>query len=222
MGQRTYRVELTGTTGLLLRADNIQWAEHMKEWEKNPDNKKISIRGDDRSPAWRWLGCVYHDGETVGIPSDNLMTTIREGGALVPTGQGQKTFKAQTQSGIIVNEIQWPILLRGKPVSWAPIAELRQEEEFSKHVAAIEAMGFELFAKRAKVGQVKHVRVRPRFNPPWSCVGTLTVFDDQITPSILDRVLSNAGRYRGLGDWRPGSPKSPGPWGTFTATIKEV
>ena len=41
------------------------------------------------------------------------------------------------------------------------------------------ALGFELFAKGAKIGQSKHIRVRPRFNA-WSASGTITVFDDSM------------------------------------------
>jgi len=65
------------------------------------------------------------------------------------------------------------------------------------------------------------VRVRPRFDN-WSCGGTVTVFDDMITTDVLKNILTFAGTYAGLGDWRPSSPKSPGPFGKFTAEVKQV
>ena len=55
----------------------------------------------------------------------------------------------------------------------------------------------------------------------WSVNGTITAFDDTITTVVLSNILTAAGRYAGLCDWRPSSPKSPGPWGTFTSVIKE-
>jgi hypothetical protein len=41
--------------------------------------------------------------------------------------------------------------------------------------------------------------------------GTLTEFDDTITATVLQNILTAAGRYCGICDWRPSSPKSPGP-----------
>jgi hypothetical protein len=52
--------------------------------------------------------------------------------------------------------------------------------------------------------------------------GTVNVGDKQITTAVLTDILEAAGKYKGLGDWRPSSPKSPGPFGTFSATVKEI
>lgn len=220
MAQRTYEVTLTGKTGLIMHPDNIEWSDYMAEWQKDPSNKAISKKGDDRSPAWRWIGSVQHDGRHVGLPSDNLMTMLREGGARVPTGKGSKTYKSQTQSGLIVTDLFWPISVNGSPVAWDDIKPLREEEDFMKHLDRVRELGFDLLVKRARIGQSKHVRVRPMFTN-WSATGRVAVFDEQITTKILDSILFEAGRYVGLMDWRPSS-KTPGPWGTFVATIKEV
>ncbi len=224
--QKQYRVTLTGETALLMHADNIAWADKMKEWSKDGANKKASVAGDDRTPAFRWLGCLYHDGTHITIPSDNLMTVLREGGSKCPTGKGTGTFKRQTQSGIVVDQCDWPLLVRGKLV---PIKELMaledlqgdQVELFKINEQTSQKYGFELFVKRAGVSGKKHVRVRPRFNQ-WSCTGTVTVFDQTITTSVLNDVLTFAGAFAGLGDWRPSSPMKPGPYGKFTAALEEI
>jgi len=221
MKARTYRIEMTGQTPLLMHHDNLQWAEVMKNWTMQPANKAVSIAGDDRSPAWRWIGNLYVEGGKVVVPSDNLMTVLREGGKRCPTGKGQSTFKAQTQSGIVVDQSAWPLIVSGKDVPYEPIKSLIEESDFSKHEVIATSLGFALFVKRAKIGAAKHVRVRPRFDA-WSCAGTVTVFDDMITLDVLQNILTFAGTYAGLGDWRPSSPKSPGPFGKFTATAKEV
>jgi hypothetical protein len=130
-------------------------------------------------------------------------------------------MKAATQSGIMVDEIGWPLLVGGKPVSWEAIKALADEDSFDAHVQAVEKMGFSLFAKRARVGTSKHVRVRPRFDE-WACTGTLTVLDDQITTGVLETILRHAGFYVGLCDWRPGSPGAPGQFGRFSVEVKEV
>jgi hypothetical protein len=216
---KTYHVELIGETPLLMHHDNLKWGETMKAWETDPANKPISIKGDDRSPAWRWIGSLYVENGVVVIPADNLMTVLREGGARTPTGKGSKTFKAQTQSGLVVDQSFWPLIIGGKPIPYDPIKQLINEPEFGLHELQVQEIGFNLFVKRAKIGNNKHVRVRPRFNE-WSCAGTITVFDEMITREILTTILTFAGRYSGLGDWRPSSPKSPGPYGKFTVKIK--
>lgn len=216
---RTYQVTLTGKTPLLMHADNIEWADAMEAWKNDPENKKHSRAGDDRTPAFRWLGCLYHDGERLAIPSDNLMRCLMEGGAmvLVPGGRSGKTFKAQTQSGAMVGEPFWTLYIGGKEVPVETLLALEAERDFAKHQAAVSKMGFGLFVKRAKVGSSKHIRVRPRFDR-WSAVGTLNVLDDQLTEGVVADILRYAGQYKGLGDWRP-SGRTPGPHGMFTAEI---
>lgn len=221
MRERTYRITLKGETSLLLHNDNIEWADFMKRWQNDPANAKKSVKGDDRSPGFTWIGNLYHEGGKLVIPADNLMSLLREGGKRCPTGKGKATFKRQTQSGIIVNESAWAILVDGAEIPWEPFENLIGEEAFELHEEAARAHGFELFVKRAKIGQNKHVRVRPRFQR-WACIGTLTVFDEEITTDTLANIMTFAGAYSGLGDWRPSSPSAPGPFGKFTAAIKEI
>lgn len=195
----------------------------MKKWEKEPANKKKSVKGDDRTPSFRWIGCLYVESDRLVVDSDNLMTMLREGGAKCPTGNGNKTFKRETQSGIVVNEIGWPIIVPAHdgPIPYATIRELMNQASFDAHCETVSRLGFSLFVKRACVNKAKHVRVRPRFDA-WSLSGTITVLDESITTEILAQILTHAGAYAGLGDWRPSSPKSPGPYGRFTSEIKEL
>jgi hypothetical protein len=216
----TYRITITGTQPMLHHADSIEWADAMDEWKLDKDSKKGSKAGDDRSPAWRWLGSLYHDGVQVIIPTENIMRCLMEGGAMVPTGSGKKTFKSQTQSGIQPTSIGWPLLIGGETVPVAKILSLNGEKDFAKHRQAALDHGFSLYLKRAKIGQSKHVRVRPRFEV-WGAVGELVVTDEQITDRVMNDITEMAGRYKGLGDWRPGA-KTPGPYGMFVAAISRV
>jgi len=223
MDLRTYAVTLMSETDLLMHWDNIEWADAMDLWKNDPKNKKFSKAGDDRTPAWRWIGAMYHDGEAVTIPQDNLMRCVMEGGALVlvPGGRSGKTFKAQTQSGMMVAEPHWRVRVNGKEIPFAPFRALvERETNFAAHQTLAKRHGFELFVKRAKIGASKHVRVRPMFRD-WSVSGHIQVLDAQITTDVLQDVLTMAGIYKGLGEWRPGS-KTPGPWGRFKATVQQV
>lgn len=217
---RTYQVILSGKTPLLMHQDNIEWADFMEEWKSDPANKKMSKAGDDRTPAWRWLGCVYQDGKRIGIPSANIMRCVMEGGAMVPVPGGKmgKTFKSQTQSGMMSADGMWDMWLNGKPApSWGDLNALMSVQKFSEHKSAAESLGFNLLVKRAKIGQQKHIRVRPQFTN-WEARGSFAVWDDQIDEKALGQILEYAGQYKGLGDWRPGG-RTPGPYGTFEASI---
>jgi hypothetical protein len=220
MLMRTYGVTLTGKTPLLMHYDNIEWADFMDEWKSDPANKKTSKAGDDRSPAWRWLGCVYHDGNVIGIPAANIMRSMMEGGAMVPVPGGKmgKTFKSQTQSGMMCVEPLWPLAIGGAAIAWADLDALKNEEKYAAQRKAVQALGFDLLAKRAKIGSSKHVRVRPQFAADWVLRGSVAVWDEQIDAKALRQILEYAGQYKGLGDWRPGG-RTPGPYGTFDAKI---
>lgn len=215
---KRYAVTITGANDLLLHHDNLSFAERLKRWRNDPGNRELSVAGDDRSPAWTWIGCLYVEGGKLVIPSDNLMTVLREGAKRVPTGK-RGSFKSQSQSGILIDQSAWPLCVDGKPLPWEPIRAVSDCTDYDKHKDVAEKLGFELFEKRAKIGNAKHVRVRPRF-ARWSCSGTVTILDESITETILKDIVTQAGRFAGIGDWRPSSPKSPGPFGTFTATVE--
>lgn len=219
---RTYEVTITGKTPLLLHPDDIDWADKMDAWKNNPENKKTSKAGDDRSPAWRWVGNAMNDGEKLALSSDMVMACLMQGGAMVPVpgAKGNKTFKSQTQSGMASATAFWTLQVNGAEVPMSRIKPLLKIEDFATHREKVSELGFALFVKRAKVGTSKHIRVRPRFRA-WGVIGRLVVHDDQLTEQVLADVLHYAGTYKGLGDWRPGG-RTPGAFGTFSAEIKKV
>lgn len=220
MKENLYEVTFRGISPLIMHWDNIEHSDELKKWRSDPANKKISVAGDDRSPAHTWLGSVYHDGVRVVMPRDNIQRMCMEAGAAVPVpgGRGGKTFKAQSQSGMEPVEDFWTLTVRGREIPWSALAALVEVREFGLHKAAARDLGFELFVKRAKIGQAKHVRVRPRFLE-WKLSGHIRVFDEQITETVLRQILQIGGIYKGLGDWRPSS-KTPGPFGRFEAHVQ--
>lgn len=216
-----YQIILEGETPLLMHRDNIQFSERVRAWQQ--ENRSLSVAGDDRTPAWSWIGSLYDDGEYVGLNADNMMTMLREGGAKVPTGSKNETYKRQTQSGIVLEEICPPLLVNGKRLEMAPISALLDEDVFEAHVEAVREMGFDLLVKRAKVGTSKHIRVRPMFEK-WAVITTLMVVDPKeygITQEVLQKILNKAGSLCGLGDWRPSS-RTPGQFGRFKATVEPI
>lgn len=222
MKERVYEVTLTGTTSMLMHWDSIEWSDYMKEVHARMKADKTSVAGDDRSPAFTWVGYTYNDGEHVCVPWLNVSAALRKAGASVPAGNKNKTFKAQTQSGIRFIDAHWKLLNRGKHlIPWEPIGNLTSEPAFEKHREAARELGFSLDIRRASVNKKKHVRVRPMFPPGWKVKGRIAVTDDLLTTDALNRIFVYAGNYMGLGDWRPGGP-TPGPYGTFAAELREV
>jgi hypothetical protein len=218
-----YNVRLTGITPLLMHQDNLAYSEKVKKWQKDPANKELNAPGDDRSPAWTWLGYIYHNGRVLGMPSDNLMTMLREGGCKV-ANKGKETYKKQTQAGIVVDQEQWELRINGKPIQVEPLNKLIGVNDFNEHLDAAEKYGFELNVKRAKIGAAKHVRVRPLFRE-WELVGSLTVIDEELsglTKQVLTTILNQAGALCGMGDWRPSSPSKSGTFGKFAPEIVEA
>lgn len=213
-----YDFTLTGLTPLLLHSDDVELADELGHWRKAPENKNLSKPGDDRSPPWTWKTYCYSDGETIGVPADNLMVSLRQAGAAIII-KGNTTFKSVTQSGLMIDQIHIPILVDGKVVSAKKIEKI--EGEFSKHASEAKKLGFSLFVKRARVGQSKHIRVRPRFEQ-WELRGRIETTVEEITTVILQQLFDIAGKYKGLCDWRPSSKSSPGPFGRFQAKLEEV
>jgi hypothetical protein len=215
------KVTLTEATPLIMHANNIDWSDKMEAWQAVPANKKVSKAGDDRTPPWRWIGCLNFDNPTKGcitIPSEYIMKSVMEAAASVPTGKGRNTFKSQSQSGMICEDFHWPLRVKGKTIAMADVNACMKLSTFAEQNDAVEKLGFSLFTKAVTVNQKRHIRVRPRFDN-WSVSGSITVTDTTITPQVLRDIFEIAGRFKGLGDWRPSAPKKPGNFGMFTAEI---
>jgi hypothetical protein len=219
---KQYEVRIEGLTPLLMHRDNVIFGEKVRAWQKDPANKGQSTAGDDRSPAWIWVGYTYHDNRHLIMPSDNLMTMLREAGAKV-TRKGKETFKKYTQSGVMIDGEGFDLLIGGEAVEIKPFNALIGNNDFAAHVEAAESAGFELLVKRAAVNRAKTLRVRPMFRQ-WELTGSLTVLDEEqsgLTAAVLTQVFNIGGSLCGLGDWRPSSGAS-GTFGRFRAEVRKV
>ncbi len=216
----TVKVTLKSRTPLLMHADSISWADKMEAWKNDPANKGKSKAGDDRTPPWKWVGYLNYDDPKDGVatvPSEYIMACIRGGAAQVLTGKGKTTFKSMSQSGMLCEDLHWPLLVNGKKIPMKAVSECLGMKTFKEQEEVANSLGFSLFSKRAPIGMSKHIRVRPRFDT-WETTGTIILLEEQLTKSVLAQILEISGRTKGIGDWRPGS-KTPGPFGTFTAEV---
>lgn len=217
---RIYNVELKGLSPLIMHWDNIDWADQVSEkrTEIKENDKANFAAGDDRCPTDTWKGYIYNDGQLIGLPTDNLQACLVKAGAKV-TLQRQETFKKAMASGILFTDLYASFANNGKPIKYDDYMGV--DGKFSEHATKVKKLGFELLVKRAAVGAAKHVRVRPMFRN-WSATAQLTVVDDRITDEVLKKVWEYAGLMVGIGDWRPDSPKKPGPYGRFAVTLNKA
>lgn len=210
---------LTGITPLFMHCDSVEWADAMKAWQSDPKNAGNSVKGDDRSPSWKWLGGLWHDDEKIAVPSAAVQKALAQAGAMTPTGKGRKTFKSQSQSSLIPTQPYFEFEGSKGPISIAELWKLKDEPDFEAHKEAVKEHGFTLDVRRAKVQQSKHIRVRPFF-PQWTVRGAFEITDTEIAPH-LETIMGVAGERVGIGNWRPSNP-SPGPYGMFTTELEII
>lgn len=216
-----YKFSIQGTNSIILHNNNIEERDRIEALRKKMKGGKP---GDDRSPPESWKGYVYTSSETgnVCIPSENLLTMFRQGGVKVKVS-GKETLKTHSQR-ILLDAMDYDLKVGagGNTIAKADIDEITGE--FGEHCAAVRDLGFRLLQKPCKVGTSSHIRVRPIFEP-WSITGGLEVDqedDNVLSLTALRDLFAACGRLIGLGDWRPGSPNSPGQYGRFTATVERA
>lgn len=213
-----YAFTLKGAMPLLMHHDNIMAMDEVSAWQKDPKNKSVSVPGDDRSPPWTWFAYLYHDEENLTMPAECIMACLKNAGAKISAKRG--SFKSMTQSGLLIGTDFCEFTNGGKPIKLADIQKFK-DATFARHIEGARKLGFDLHIRRAKIGDKKHVRVRPIFHD-WQVRGVIGVSEPAITEEILGQLFEIAGRLVGLGDWRPSAPKSPGPYGMFRATLELI
>jgi hypothetical protein len=215
-----FEFTLTAKTPILFHADDVMASDLLDGWRKDPRNKGLSVPGDDRSPPWTWQVYLYHDGKNLAIPQENLMACLLKAGTQIPKPKGKGTFKGESQSGIVLGDEFLKFTNEGKAVPIGAIVGIK-DQTFIEQFAAAKKLGFELKVKRARVGAAKHVRVRAMFRH-WGLTGRLDVIEPTITKDVLAQMFEISGLRVGLGDWRPGAPQKPGPYGMFEASVKAI
>lgn len=222
---RKYEVNLEGLKpGLLMHAHNVTFDDKLTEWRQEPGNKSKSKAGDDRSPAWRWLGYCYSTDGQLCLPTTNISAALIDA-AKKTAKKGKETYKASFAAGVLFEDLGWPIMTPQSgvfsPVNIDDFDILMDDDlDFKRGQAMALERGFELHVGPVRVNRAAHIRVRPHFQE-WKASGTIIVIDDEIDERILDIVFANAGGIKGLGDWRPSSSK-PGPYGRFRFSLAEM
>lgn len=209
-----FKVSIKGLSPLLMHFDNIEAQD-----AENAKGKSGGKAGDDRHPADRWKTYLYLDGKQVVMPQQNILAALLKVGSSISIG-GKKTLKAASQ-GVLIDEIHVPFLVGGKPLKRDAIEEI--DGTFNEQRAQFEklAPGLGIQVAPCRVNGKRHIRTRPMFGQ-WSIVADFTVGDVDLTLPRLRELFALAGVKAGLGDWRPGSPSKPGPYGRFEAEVSKA
>jgi hypothetical protein len=216
-----YKFTITPKTPILMHADDIEAADRLQIWRKDPKNKNKGVKGDDRSPPWTWMTGVYTNGECIAIPRDCLQASLAQGAALVeiPNSKRGKTYKELIHTALSIVEDFLPLFVDGKTIPKTAIDELIGLT-FAEQAAAVKQLGFSLFVKRARIGTSKHVRVRAKFDN-YHCGGTFKVLKDELIEERLRMICAHAGD-KGILDGRPGAPSRPWPFGVYNIELEKL
>ena len=194
MIDRGISFRLEGRTPLLMNCDG-QAASG--EWLDDVQGHPGFRRDDDRTPPWRWMGRLYHDGSSVVMPAAAIVAALAE--VAVPT-----LGCALTSAVARIRGDHCRLLIAGRRLPLADLDELRGLT-FAEQAAAVRELGFRLSVKKAMRRGTSEVRVRPEF-PAWEAIGTLAYDSSLVDRAGLVRAFERAGTWNGLLDWRPGLP----------------
>lgn len=214
-----YDFTLTGDTPLLMNHNNIEFRDTLAEWIADKENVSKSKAGDDRTPPWSWHGRMYTDGLKVAMPQDNIMSCLKAAGAKIPTGKRGGNYKKATQSCLMISTLFCEFVGSEGEIKVENFMKFKGET-FARQRDLATDLGFSLFVKAASVNGKSHTRVRPRFES-WAIRGKIEILDtNEMPPAKMAEIFDVAGKMVGLGDWRPGVSKSPGPYGRFLVELK--
>jgi len=134
-------------------------------------------RGEHLDPKIEAESYLYRDSEgNIVIPSVNVKACIRDAGANYKVSGRRSTFKSMIKAGIDIRPFPYiPLIHEGWVVDIRPVV-----------------------VQRSRI-----LRARPRFDK-WSLEFDIINHDPKIIHrETLQRILVDAGRYYGLGDFRP-------------------
>jgi hypothetical protein len=178
----SFKLKVVGTTPLLMHSDRYaNPLDPMTKQHKSLTSKRKKTDDDHAAIARsEYLGGLYYNKQDgIHLPSENFKSCLVEAAKLNKLGT---EFK---RSLMLIDQV------------------LTLEYKGPKSPEALVEDPNFVLAKSVVVGQARLMRFRPRFPIGWSFTANVEFDETRIDPSELRNVIQNAGRYVGLGDWRP-------------------
>ena len=209
MSIRQFRAELTSLAPLLLSnnmcSDPLSEAAKIKKQFTSKRTKSEADHKNLRVIDWVYSGYWSEPGKVI---IDDATNTVSFEGFADPYLPSQN-FQRCLRNGAAAFKL-------GKEVERALIVENEAKIEYDGPRTAAEMLRQPRFILTSPVVRMKTTNwVTRLIIPQWSVKYELTVDDDRISVDALERIIGAAGRFEGLGTWRPR-------YGRFIGTLDEL
>lgn len=181
-------VTIRGTSELLLH-------RYAPDTVSNPKTRNTVVA--DYSDEWV-KGTYFTDSNDKGnviLPWQNIMASIFDGAKGERMGKIYLTRVVHTSLKVLTPENE--ILINGEPVT----------KEMIENKGWLHFSGAVVSGRRVD-------RTRTKLPTGWECSFDFN-YSEPFKSQTARAMIENAGSRAGIGDWRPSSPKKPGPYGTF-------
>lgn len=129
---------------------------------------------------------LYTDGDVIVIPNLNVKAMLRDAGRNYRIPQRKATYGAYIKAGIDIEPTNIPLL---NPRTNKPYR--------------VSEKGWKVDVRPVVIQGNRIMRARPRFDE-WALEFRILNLDPKLLPSgVIGQILTDAGKYYGLGDFRP-------------------
>ena len=144
--------------------------------EKPKEAKKQDRKGIVRDPAKEAQNAAYilPNGKLYQPAEHIERAMVKAGTNYIIPGAGKKTYKDAIVGGVFIEPVCIPHLIQK----------------------------FEVDVRMVRIQGARIERARPRLDN-WALEFVMTVIDERITPAVLEDILRDAGKFIGIGDYRP-------------------
>ena len=209
MAIRRFNVDVTGTSALLLSnnscSDPLSDASKTKKYFTSKRTKSDDDHRNLRVIDWVYSGYWKKPGEVIIDKTENSVDFKGFENLIMPSQNFQRCLMEGAKAFKL-----------GKEVNRALIVENEGDLVYDGPTTAKKLLQHARFVLTSPVVRMKVTNwVTRLIIPEWSTQYQVTVDDERSSVDDLTRIMDTAGRFEGLGTWRP-------KYGRFTAQLKEI
>jgi hypothetical protein len=199
------RITLTGISPLIVQSPVLMDPFHpaVRELQKLLGKPAKDRTDEELLSIWKlqFYGCLYYSAELGPfIPGSMVLASLRDGGKR--TSKGKKV-----QNALLIEQTEIPLEYPGP----RQLDDLWDDNSY-RLLKPVRNAG------RGSSGGV--LRCRPIFHK-WALVVSADLDTGELDLAVLQEVAHAAGRFAGLGSWRPSTPKG-GQYGRYEAVVEPV
>lgn len=177
---KTIKITVKSVSPMLMHSDRTAnpLNEHTKRIKAVTSKRKKTDDDHLELARLEFIASCYHNGTNYYIPSANFESMLLA---------SAKHFKLGTiikQALIVPDDASFDFKMKNTPPE-----HLFEVQEYVDQ-------------RTVKIGTAKTIRTRPIFND-WKCTFTAWLDTDKMNIEEFIKLVENAGRYVGLGDYRP-------------------